>query len=80
MKLLQMILDMRMSDRVEHELGDEQLGFRKVRGTTDGLFSLGQLVEKRLEKQGHMDLAFVEIEKAFDTVPRKMAMDTLRWM
>ena len=80
MKLLEMILDMRMSDRVEHESGDEQLGFRKVRGTTDGLFSLGQLVEKRLEKQGHMALAFVEIEKAFDTVPRKMAMATLRWM
>ena len=42
--------------------------------------SLRQLVEKRLEKQGHMALAFVDLEKAFDTVPRKMAMATLRWM
>ena len=33
MKLLEMILDMRMCDRVEHELGEEQMGFRKVRGT-----------------------------------------------
>ena len=41
---------------------------------------LRQLGEKRLEKQGHMALAFVDLEKAFDTVPRKMAMATLRWM
>ena len=44
------------------------------------MFSLRQLVEKRLEKQGHMALAFVDLEKAFDTVPRKMAMANLRWM
>ena len=33
-----------------------------------------------MEKQGHIALAFVDLEKAFDTVPRKMAMATLRWM
>ena len=25
-------------------------------------------------------MAFVDLEKAFDTLPRKMAMATLRWM
>ena len=69
-----------VGERVEPELGEEQLGFRKGRGTTDGMFSLRQLVEKRLEKQGHMALAFVDLEKAFDTVPKRMAMTTLRWM
>ena len=44
------------------------------------MFSLRQLVENRLEKQGHMALALVDQEKAFDTVPRKMAMATMRWM
>ena len=71
MKLLERILDKRLRERVEPELGEEQLGFRKGRGTTDGMFLLRQLVEKRLEKQGHMALAFVDLEKAFDTVPRK---------
>ena len=80
MKLLDMILDKRLRERVEPELGEEQLGFRKGRGTTDGMFSLRQLVEKRLEKQGQMALAFVDQEKAFDTVPRRMALTTLRWM
>ena len=56
-----MILDKRLREIVEPELGKEQLGFRKGRGTTDGMFSLRQLVEKRLEKQGHMALAFVDL-------------------
>ena len=80
MKLLERILDKKLREIVEQELGEEQLGFRKGRGTTDGMFSLRQLVEKRLERQGHMALAFVDLEKAFDNIPRKMAMATLRWM
>ena len=44
------------------------------------MFSLRQLVEKRLERQLNMALYFVDLEKAFDTVPRKMAMVTLRCM
>ena len=80
MKLLERILDKMLREKVEHKLREEQLGFRKGRGTTDGMFALRQLVEKRLEMQGHMAFAFVDLEKAFDTVPRKMAMATLRWM
>ena len=38
------------------------------------------MVEKRLEVQGSMALGFVDLEKAFDTVPREMVMVTLRWM
>ena len=80
MKLQERILDKRLRERFEHELGEEQLSFRKGRGTTDGMFSLRQLVDKILERQGHMPLAFVDLEKSFDTVPRKMAMTSLRWM
>ena len=35
------------------------------------------MVEKR---HGSMALGFVDLEKAFDTVPREMVMATLRWM
>ena len=38
------------------------------------------MVEKILEVQGSMALGFVDLEKAFDTVPREMVMATLRWM
>ena len=55
-------------------------GFRKGRGTADGMYVLRQMVEKRLEVQGSMALGFVDLEKAFDTVPREMVMATLGWM
>ena len=42
------------------------------------MFSLRQLVEKRLEKQGHIALDVVDLAKAMYTVSRKMEMATLR--
>ena len=38
------------------------------------MYVLRQMAEKRLEVQGSMTLGFVDIEKAFDTVPRNMVM------
>ena len=59
---------------------DLEQGFRKGRGTAAGMYVLRQMVGKRLEVQGSMALGFVDLEKAFDTVPREMVMATLRWM
>ena len=74
------VLDARIRRRVEGDFGEEQQGFRNGRGTADGMYVLRQMVEKRLEVQGSMALGFVDLEKAFDTVPREMVMATLRWM
>ena len=60
--------------------GEEQQGPRKERGTADGMYVLRQMVEKRLEAQSSMALGFVDMEKAFDTVPMEMVMAMLRWM
>ena len=59
-------------------MGEEQQGFR--RGTMDEMFTLRQLMEKRMERQENVALEFIELEKAYDTVPREMVMATLRWM
>ena len=80
LKLLESVLDARIRRRVEWDFGEEQQGFMKGRGTADGMYVLRQMVEKRLEVQGSMALGFVNLEKAFDTVPREMVMATLRWM
>ena len=77
-KLLERVLDARIR-RIVGDFGEEQQGFRKGRGTADGMYVLRQMVEKRLV-QGSMALGFVDLEKAFDTVPREMVMATLRWM
>ena len=44
------------------------------------MYVLRQMVEKRMEVPDSMALGFVDLEKAFDTVPREMVMATLRWM
>ncbi len=43
-KLLERIMDKRLRERIEKEVGEGQLGFSKGRETTDGMFSLRQLV------------------------------------
>ena len=44
------------------------------------MYVLRQMVEKRLEVQGSMTLGFVDLEKAFGTIPREMVMATIWWM
>ena len=52
LKLLERVLDARIRRRVEGDFGEEQQGFRKGRGTADGMYVLRQMVEKRLEGTG----------------------------
>ena len=80
LKLLERVLDARIRRRVEGDFVEEQQRSRKGRGTADGMYVLRQMVEKRLEVQGSMVQGFVDLENAFDTVPREMVMATLRWM
>ena len=70
LKLLERVLDRRIRKKIECEIGEEQQGLRKGRGTTGGLFTLRQFVEKKLEKQGSLCIGFVDLEKAFDSVKR----------
>ena len=80
LKLLERVLDSRTRSRVAGDFGEEQQGFITERGTAGGMYVLRQLVEKRLEVQDSMAMGFVDLEKAFDTVPREMVMATLWWM
>ena len=78
LKVFERVLNARI--RIEGDFGEEQQGFRKGRGTADGMYVLRQMVEKILDAHGSMAVGFVDLAKAFDTVPREMVMATLRWM
>ena len=69
-KLLERVLDATIRIIVESDFVEEQQWFRKGRGTADGMYVLRQMVDERLEVHGSMALVFVDLEKAFDTVPR----------
>ena len=57
--------------RSQVDINSMQFGFMPVWGTTDAIFILCQLQEKHLGKHKPLYFAFVDIEKAFDRVPRK---------
>ena len=64
--------------RAEISIDDMQFGFMPGRGTTDAIFILRQLQEKYLGKKKKIFFAFVDLEKAFDRVPRQVVWWSLR--
>ena len=53
-------------------INDSQFGFVPRRGTTDTIFVVRQLQEKYLAANKRLYMAFVDLEKVFDRVPRKV--------
>ena len=50
---------------------DEQGGFRAGRGCNDQIFTVRQIMEKTIEKDKVVYMAFVDLEKAYDKVNRE---------
>ncbi|XP_068227666.1 uncharacterized protein [Palaemon carinicauda] len=67
--ILERMIDARLREEVE--IGKEQMEFMKGRGTTDGIFYPRQLMDKFREKQRDLHVVFIDLEKAFDRVPRQ---------
>ena len=76
LKVLERVVEVMIRDIVD--LDSMQFGFRPGRGTTDAIFILRQVQEKYLAKNKHIYFAFVDLEKAFDRVPRKVIWWALR--
>ncbi|KAG7305516.1 hypothetical protein JYU34_009592 [Plutella xylostella] len=61
----------RLSSLSENILPETQFGFRPDRGTCEAIFSVRQIQEKSREQGQNLYLCFVDLEKAFDSVPRE---------
>ena len=57
---------------------DSHFGFVPGRGTTGAIFVIRQLQEKYLAANKRLDMAFVDVEKAFERVPKKVTWWALR--
>ena len=76
MKILERIVDGLIRQVVS--IDDSQFGFVPGRGTTGAIFVVRQLQEKYLAVNKRLYMAFVDLEKAFDRVPRKVIWWALR--
>ena len=63
------IIEARLRDRVE--ISKQQYGFMRGKGTFDAMFALRMLMEKYREGQRELHCVFVDLEKAYNTVPRE---------
>ena len=70
MKTIERVLDLVIRSQVD--ISSMQFGFVPAWGTTDAIFILCQLQGKHLGKHKLLYFAFVDLEKTFDLVPRKV--------
>ena len=73
MKVLERVVKGLIRQRVE--IDEMQCGFMSGRGTTDANFIICQLQEKHLAANKPLCMAFLNLKKAFDPVPR----DVIWW-
>ena len=69
-KFFTSILNKRIIDWMEENdiISDSQFGFRRGRSTTDAIFLLQSLIQKVLYQKERPYCAFVDLQKAFDSV------------
>ena len=56
---------------------EQEAGFRVGQSTVDHIFCLRQLIEKKMAVNQPLHLLFVDLEKAYDSVPLKSLWNAL---
>lgn len=76
MKVVERVLEQRLRDMVN--IDEMQCGFTPGKGTTDAIFIVRQVQERFSEKGKSLYYAFVDLEKAYDRVPREVTRWAMR--
>jgi hypothetical protein len=75
--ILSSILLARLTPYVNEIIGDHQCGFRHNRDTTDQIFYIRQILERKWECNGTVHQLFIDFKKAYDSVKREFLYNIL---
>jgi hypothetical protein len=76
-KVLLNIFLARLTPYADEIIGDHQCGFRHNRSTTDQIFYILQILEKKWEYNGTVHQLFIDFKKAYDSVRREVLYNSL---
>jgi len=76
-KILSNILLYRLTPYTEEITGDRQRGFRRNRSTTDHIFRIRQILNKKWECNEAVQQLFIYFKKSYDSVRREVLFNIL---
>jgi len=71
-KILSNILLSGLTAYAEEIIGDHQCGFQRNRSTTDYVFCIHKILEKKWECSEAVHQLFIDFKKAYDSVKREV--------
>ena len=75
-KIVERVPDRRIRTLVN--LNEMQFGFKPGKGTVNAIFIVGRIQEEYQKRDKKLHMCFVDMEKAFDRVPRKVTEWAMR--
>ncbi|KAJ3667210.1 hypothetical protein Zmor_002610 [Zophobas morio] len=79
-KLLTSLINKKLQEITETEVGEYQYGFRRGRSTIDAIHSMNQIIEKCCEHNINIHILFVDFKQAFDSINRDAMVQDMEKM